>query len=105
MRAVDVGVGHDDDPVIAELREVEAVADPLDAGAQRDDQRPHVLAGHDLVQPGLLDVEQLAAEGEDRLESPIAALLGGAASRITLDDVELAAGWIALLAVGQLAWQ
>src|SRR6185369_1593756 len=30
MGAVDVGVGHDDDPVVAELRDVEAVADPLE---------------------------------------------------------------------------
>ena len=50
MSAVDVGVGHDDDPVVAELLDVEAVADPLDPGAERDDQRADVLARDDLVE-------------------------------------------------------
>jgi hypothetical protein len=93
--AVDVGVGHDDDPVVAQLREVEALAD---AGAERDDQRPDVLAREDLVEPGLLDVEQLPAQRQDRLESPVAALLGRATGRVALDDVELALA-------GSRSWQ
>ena len=100
MGAVHVGVGHDDDPVVAQLREVEALAD---AGAEGDDQRPDVLAREDLVEPRLLDVEELAAERQDRLEAAIAALLGGAAGRVALDEVELAAGRVPLLAVGELA--
>ena len=103
--AVHVGVGHDDDPVVPQLRDVEAVADALDPGAERDDQRPDVLAGHDLVEAGLLDVQELAAQRQDRLEPPVAALLGRAAGRVALDDVELAARRIALLAVGELARQ
>ena len=59
----------------------------------------------DLVEARLLDVQELAAERQDRLEPPVAALLGRAAGRVALDDVELAAGGIALLAVGQLAGQ
>ena len=102
MGAVDVGVGHDDDPVVAQLREVEALAD---AGAEGDDQRPDVLAREDLVEAGLLDVEELAAQRQDRLEAPVAALLGRAAGRVALDEVELAAGRVALLAVGELARQ
>ena len=105
MGAVDVGVGHDDDPVVAQLRDVEAVADALDPGAEGDDQRPDVLARDDLVEPRLLDVEELAAQRQDRLEPPIAALLGRAAGRVALDDVELAPRGIALLAVGELAGQ
>ena len=66
---------------------------------------PDVLARQDLVEPGLLDVEDLAAQREDRLEAPIAALLGRATGRVALDEVELAAGGVALLAVGQLARQ
>ena len=105
MGAVDVGVGHDDDPVVAQLRDVEAVADPLDPGAEGDDQRPDVLARDDLVEARLLDVEELAAQRQDRLEPAIAALLGRATGRVALDDVELAAGGVALLAVGELAGQ
>ena len=40
MRAIDIGVGHDDDLVIAQLFEVELVAD---AGAHRLDQRADFL--------------------------------------------------------------
>ena len=98
--AVDVGVGHDDDPVVAQLREVEALADP---GAEGDDQRPDVLAREDLVEAGLLDVEELAAQRQDGLEAAVATLLGRAAGRVALDDVELAPGRVALLAVGELA--
>ena len=74
-------------------------------GTERDDQRPDVLARQDLVEARLLDVEQLPAEREDRLVAPIAALLGRATGRVALDEIELAPGRIALLAVGQLARQ
>ena len=40
--AVDVGVRHDDDLVVAQLRQVEVVA--ADAGAERRDQRADLLA-------------------------------------------------------------
>ena len=59
----------------------------------------------DLVQPRLLDVQDLAAQRQDRLEAAVAALLGGAAGRVALDDVQLAALGVAFLAVGQLARQ
>ena len=41
--AVDVGVRHDDDLVVAQLFEVEVVA--ADAGAERGDERADLLAG------------------------------------------------------------
>ena len=58
-----------------------------------------------LVEARLLDVQNLALERQDGLEAAIASLLGRSAGRIAFDDVELAEGWIALLAVGQLAGQ
>jgi hypothetical protein len=58
-----------------------------------------------LVVAGLFDVEDLALERQDGLEAAIAALLGGAAGALALDQVELAAVGIALAAVGQLAGQ
>jgi hypothetical protein len=100
--AVDVGVGHDDDPVVAQLRGVEALADARPEG---DDQRPDVLAREDLVEARLLDVQQLAAQRQDRLEATVTALLGRAAGRIALDDVDLTAGGVPFLAIGQLARQ
>ena len=59
----------------------------------------------DLVEARLLDVQDLAAQRQDRLEAAVAALLGRAAGRVALDDVELAPRRVALLAVGELAGQ
>jgi hypothetical protein len=42
VAAVDVGVGHDDDAVVAQLGDV--VVGLADAGAQRGDQRGDLLA-------------------------------------------------------------
>jgi hypothetical protein len=46
VRAVDVGVGHDDDPVVAQLGDVEVVAAGAlaDAGAERGDERQDLVA-------------------------------------------------------------
>lgn len=101
--AVDVGVGHDDDAVIAQLFRLVFVL--ADAGAQRLDQRDDFLAGNELVEARLLDVQDLALERQDGLELPVAALLGGAACGVTLDQVELGLGRVLLLAVGELARQ
>ena len=77
MRAVDIGVGHDDDLVVAELGEIELVM--ADAGAERGDQRADLLAPQHLVEARPLDVEDLAAQGQHRLEGAVARLLGAAA--------------------------
>ena len=84
------------------MAEIEAFADPA---AERDDQRADLLAGQDLVQAGLLDVEHLAEHRQDRLEAPVAPGLGRATGRVALDQVDLAACRIPLLAVGELAGQ
>ena len=74
-----------------------------DAGAAGGDDRADLLVGEDLVDAGLLDVEDLALDREDRLVAAVAALLGGTTGRVAFDDVEFADGRIALGAVGQLA--
>src|SRR5258707_2110601 len=103
MAAVDIGVGHDDDAVIARLRRLEILA--ADAGAERLDQGADLGRGQHLVEAGALDVEDLALERQDRLKTPVAALLRRAAGAVTLDDEQLALGRVALLAVGELARQ
>ena len=89
--AVDVGVRHDDDLVVAGFGGVEA-ADGLvalaDAGAAGGDEGADFLVGEDLVEAGLLGVDEFAAEREDRLEAAVTALFGGAAGGVALDDVE-----------------
>src|SRR5439155_679767 len=67
------------------------------------DEHLDLLRGEHLVEAGLLDVEDLAAQRQDRLVAAVAALLRGAARRVALDDEELGQRRIALLAVGELA--
>src|SRR4029077_6098459 len=98
--AVDVRVGEQDRLAVAELRDVEVVAD---AGTERGDDRLDLLVPEHLVGAGLLDVEDLAAEREDRLEPAIAAALRRTAGGIALDQDDLGLLGVALLAVGELA--
>ena len=101
--AVDVGVGHDHDAVVANaFRLVFLFADP---GAEGGDEGDQFLAGEHLLEAGLFDVQDLAAQREDRLVAAVAALLGGAACGIALHDEQLGFGRVLRLAVGQLSGQ
>jgi hypothetical protein len=100
MAAVHVGVGHDDHAPVAQAGKVEVAAD---SGAQRRDQCFDFVVGQDLIQARPLGVEDLTPQRQDRLEVPVAALLGAAAGRIALNDVQLGLFRVALRAVSQLA--
>ena len=99
MRAVDIGIGHDDDLVIAELLEVELVAD---ARAERRDDGLELVVAVDLVGARLFDVQHLAPEGEDGLEARVASLRGRAACGVALDDVNFGQRRVGVVAVAQL---
>ena len=86
MGAVDVGVGHDDDPVVAEI--VLAIM-PARADAERLDEIGELLVLGELLAAGAGNVEDLALERQHRLGRPVARLLGRAAGRIALDDEDL----------------
>ena len=101
VRAVDVGVGHDHDLVIAQLVEAELLA--ADAGAERLDHRPDFLRAEHPVEARALDVEDLALQRKDRLILAVAALLGRAAGAVALDQEQLGLGGIALRAIVQFA--
>jgi hypothetical protein len=101
VRAVHVGVGHDDDLAVAELGGVEIVL--ADAGAERRDHGADFLVAQHLVVARFFDVEDFALQRQNGLEAAVAALLGGAAGRFALDQEQLAALRILLLAIGQLA--
>ena len=102
VRAVDIGVGHEDDLVVAQLLDVEVLVDP---GAQRGDQRLDLVVPQHLVDPGLLDIQDLAPYRQDRLVLRVPSLLGGATGRVTLDDEDLALLGVGRLAVGELPRQ
>ena len=102
MRAVDVGVAHHDDLAVAPLGGVLLVADAVADG--RDDVAD-LLVAQDAVEPGALDVEDLAAERQDGLVEPVAPPFGGAAGRVALDQEELAGVLVVGGAVHELAGQ
>ena len=100
MGAVHVGVGHDDDPFVAQL--VVVVIDAPSAAERLDE------IGEVLILPQFLDgsaghVEDLASEREDRLGLPVARLLCRAARRIALDEENLGALGRCAAAIRKLA--
>ena len=100
--AVGVGVGHDDDAVISELADIECLAD---AAAEGGDDIGQLLVLEHLGCGCALDVQYLAAQGEDRLPRPVAPLLRGAAGGVPLDDEQLAPATPTAGAIAQLARQ
>ena len=102
VAAVDVGVGHQDDLVVAELLDVEAAPSPMPQPSAAMSVPISARREH-LVEARALDVQDLPLERQDRLELPVAPLLGRAAGAVSLDDVELGVGRVARLAVGELA--
>ena len=108
VRAVDVCIGHDDDLVVARLGDVEVAAvagTRRDATANRGDQRLDGVARERTMIAHALDVQNLAAQGQDRLDVSATAVLGRAACRVALYDEELSQLGIAHRAVGELAGQ
>ena len=92
----------DHELVVAGVLDVELL---VDAGADRRDQRLDLVVGQHLVDPALLDVDDLAAQRQHRLGVAIAGLLGRAAGRVALDDEELGQAGSLTRAVGELARQ
>ena len=108
MRAVNVCIGHDDDLVVARLGDIEVAAVAgarRDAAADRGDQRLDGVARECAVVAHALDVQNLAAQGQDRLDVSATAVLGRTACRVALYDKELGQLGIAHRAVGELAGQ
>jgi hypothetical protein len=103
VRAVHVGVGHEDDLAVADLGGVEVVL--ADAAAQRGDHGADFLVAQHLVVARLFDVEDLALERQNGLEACDRGPAWRCRRRFALDQIELAAVGVALAAVGQLAGQ
>ena len=88
MRAVDVRIGHDDDPLVAQPIVVVVGAG---AAAQSLDEVLDLLVFAQLVGAGTGDVQDLAAQRQDRLRLAVTRGLGRAAGRIALDQEDLRA--------------
>ena len=102
MGAVNVGIRHDDNLVVAELFEVKFVAD---TGTQRGDDRHELVVAVNTVDTRLLHIQHFTPERKNRLDSSVSAALGGAACGVTLDDEDFGFAAVARLAVSQLAGQ
>jgi hypothetical protein len=61
----------------------------VDAAPEGGDHRLHLVVVEDAVDAGLLDVQDLAADGQDRLELRVATALRAATGAVALDDVDL----------------
>src|SRR6267154_3275936 len=76
-----------------------------DAAAERQGDIAKLLVGPHLVGRGARDVEDLAAQRQDRLRLAVARLLGRAAGAVALDEKDLGSGGAVAGAVGELAGQ
>ena len=113
MRTVHVGIGHNNDPPVAQLRDIEisflltvAILFWLsNAGTDGGDHRLDLVVLEKLIDPCLLNVDQFAPNGQDRLISAITALLGRTTCGVALNNVKLGQLRVAFTAIRQFAWK
>ena len=98
--AVAVGVGQEDDLAVAEPRRVVLV---VHAAAECADDVGQLFVVEDLGLARLFGVQDLALQGQDRLDVAVAPLLGRAAGAVAFDDEELRLVGVGAVAVVQLA--
>ena len=115
MTPINVRICHDHNLVIAQLLNVKiplnnltsriAIRATPNPRANRRDHRLHFLVLQHLLQPGLLRVDQLSTQRQDRLIVPISSHLRGSTRRVTFDNKQLGLRRIPLRTVRQLARQ
>src|SRR5256714_8499202 len=89
MRTIHVCIRHDDDPAVTQLADIKApfvlaIAILLrfaDASPDCGDHRLNLVVFEKLVLSRFLDIDKFAANWQNRLITPIAPLLSGAARR------------------------
>ena len=86
VAAVDIGISHDDNTVIAQPLDVKGVTNPH---THTLDEAEDLTVSVHFVEAGTLGVEYLTTQWQDSLSTAVAPSLGRAASRVTLHNVEL----------------
>ena len=102
MRTIHIGIRHDNNLMIPQLADIKVL---MNSGSECGNHRLDFGIGKNLVQTGFFYVQNLAAQGKDRLRRTASRLLCRAARGITLYDVNLAIFRIFIRAVCQLAGQ
>ena len=102
VMAVGIGVHHQEDLAVAQLRQIERLAH---TAAERADDVLQLLVREQLLATRLLRIEHLAAQRQDRLRRAVTALLGGPSGGVSLDDEELGVAPRRRKAVAELAGQ
>ena len=97
---IDVGIGHDDDAVVACFVGIEFLAHARTDGG---DERADGVGGKRAVLGNALHVQDLAAQGQNSLIAALTCLLGRTTCGIALDDVELGECRVLDGAIRQLA--
>ena len=100
MLAVDIGISHQHDLVVAQTVDIEFI---LHTGAEGRHQCLHLGVSQHLVDTRLFDVEDLSANREDRLALGVAPLTCGTACGVALDNEDLAVLGLTARAVDELA--
>ena len=104
MSAVHIRIRHDDDLVIAKLRDIKIVPIPFrKTAAERIDHGFDLGIGKHLVDTGLLHIQNLPADRKNCLISPVSGGLGASSRRISLHDKDFAFGGVPGLAVRKLS--
>src|SRR5207244_3847910 len=86
VMAVAIGVGQEDDFAVAQAGGVVLV---VQTAAQGADDVGQLLVVEDLGLAGLLSVEDLPLERQDRLDVTVPPLLGRAAGAVSFDNEQL----------------
>ena len=105
---IDIGVGHDDNLIVAELVDVGflvALTFYTEAYTDTLNDVHHRFALKHLMPHHLLYVEDLSSQGKDGLSVAVASLLGRTTGGVTLDEEDLAGLGVFVGAVGQLTGQ
>ena len=107
MRTVDIGIGHDDNLMIAQLADVWClrVFFCSDGHAKRTENVGDFLIVENLMLHRLFNVKNLTAQRKDGLMHTVTAHLCRTACRVSLDDKQFAILCRVRLTVGQFARQ
>ena len=103
MRTIHIGIGHDNDLIIAKLRNIKIISISFgESTSKRINHRLDFRVGKYFINRCLLNVQNLTSDRQNCLIVTVTRSFGRATRRISLYDKNLTLGGIFLLAVCQL---